>query len=306
MTEFDEYQGQEKGSALVEGLHRLRAIWERVLPGRWRADGATAAVVVFGQSHMKCLTRAWSTGTYRTQGRRLRHSFVLRGRKDFPSDSIVGRSATTGEDCIHPELARTLKEHAELNKGIETWLVSVVRGNDYNMLGLFDPDPPYDFVHPALPSLPVREDAPLVPYDAVKMRMAVYAERTRRFYKCLPREGVAGVLHLEAPPPIPSREQCERAVERVFLQRTIGAQKGARISPREFRLKLWQCQSDLNREICRETGVIYVSPPEEALDEEGYLRPEAWFGATHASKWYGAHALRKIERIIVEQGKAAT
>jgi hypothetical protein len=305
MAEFDdEFQGPEKASTFVEGLHRFRALWERIIPARWQAGGHSATpVMVFGQSHMKCLARAWSTGAYRPEGRRLRHSFVLRGRKDFPSDGIVVKSPATGEDAVHPQLARTLREHVERHKGINTWLVSVIRGNDYNMMGLFDPDPPYDFVHPDLPSLPVRDDAPLVPYDAVKKRMGVYADRTRRFYKCLPREGVAGVLHVEAPPPIPSREQCERAVERVFLQRTIGAQKNARISPREFRMKLWRCQSDLNRAICRETGVIYVSPPEEALDAEGYLLPEAWFGATHASKWYGVHLLRKIERMILEQSR---
>src|SRR5262249_11341835 len=129
-------------------------------------------------------------------------------------------------------------------------------------------------------------------------------ETLRRFYTCLPRRNIAGILHLEAPPPIPNERQCKTSIEGLLLHRHLGVRWNAEISPREFRMKLWKCQSDVNREICRQHGVVYVSPPEDALDAEGYLAPSAWWGATHGNAAYGALALRKIEATIGEIRRA--
>ena len=59
--------------------------------------------------------------------------------------------------------------------------------------------------------------------------------------------------------------------------------------------------SDVNRRICADSGVTYVTPPEEALDDRGYLLPMAWNGATHASAWYGALALDKIASVVADR-----
>ena len=277
----------------------FRRLWDRP------AHGAELQLVCFGQSHANTLRNAWWRGLYQPEQPGLHVQFLLRGRKKFPSDAIVSRSPETGEDAVHAGLARELERHARRTNGSsETWLLSVVRGNDYNVFGLFEPDPPFDFVHPALPDLPLRTDVPLVPYDAIRLRFQAAAQATRRFYRCLPRRDAAGVLHLEAPPPIPSEEQCRRSIELVLLKHALGRGRGVRISPREFRMKLWKCQSDASREVCRETDVIYVGPPEDALDHEGYLLPQAWLGATHASSWYGVLALKKIEALIAERRRS--
>ena len=287
----------------TERLRQSMASWLDPLRNRPSPDSRSHATTVFcfGQSNAVCLVRAWKRGLYRPDDQALDFKFLLWGPRKFPADSMVVPSPSSGADVIHPLLAHAFEEHGVLSGSTDAWLVSVVRGNAYNVYGLFEPNPPFDFVHPDMPALALRAGAQLLPYDAVRTMFSQAAESTRRFYKCLPRQNIAGVLHLEAPPPIPSEKQCQRSVEGVLLPRALGLPRGVQISPREFRMKLWRCQSDVNREICVQNDVIYVPPPEEALDEGGFLLPAAWWGATHASSWYGALALRKIEGVITER-----
>lgn len=276
-----------------EALRRRRVSFGRAPRG--------PAVFCFGQSHALSLRRAWKWGLYRPEHPPLRFKFLLCDNKVFPVQSLVVRSPSTGADSIYPPLRDAFDKHEAFSGSTETWLVSVVRGNDYNVFGLFEPDPPFDFLHPGLPDLPVRADAQRLPYDAVRLRFRHAAQPARRFYECLPRQNIAGVFHVEAPPPIPSLDQCRKAADQRLMKNALGLPKDAQISSPEFRMKLWQCQSDVNREICRETNVIYVGPPQEALDPQGYLVPAAWHGATHASAWYGALALRKIGAMIASR-----
>ena len=266
-----------------------------------RSPSQTVSVVVFGQSHALSLRAAWKRGLYRPDDRRVHCKFVLSGQKKFPSEEIVIRSPAGDADVLHPGLVRAFAKHHVLAGSMETWLVSIVRGNACNMFGLFEPDPPFDFVHPGAPELPVRADAQLLPYDAVRTIFSHYSRRTGSFFRCLPRQNITGILHIEAPPPIPDEKQVYRSVERILLRRVLGRSRDARISAREFRMKMWKTQSDVNRQVCAENNVIYVTPPEDTLDAEGYLLQKAWFGATHASAWYGALVLRKIEAVITKE-----
>jgi hypothetical protein len=225
----------------------------------------------------------------------LTFEFPLCGGKKF--DELV-ISLPNGTDGIHPQLESALKARGVWTASREIWLVSVVRGNTYNVHGLLELDQPFDFVHPGMPSLSIRRDAQLLPYDAVREVFRRNSHATRRFFRCLPRHNILGVLHLEAPPPIPDRDHCYNTVERLMLAKSLGRSENVRISPREFRMKLWRTQSDVTQEVCSENNVIYVTPPEQGLDEHGYLKPEGWHGATHGSTWYGALVLRKIESVI--------
>jgi hypothetical protein len=261
----------------------------------------STSILIFGQSHAMCLKAAWEKNLYRPLDSEISFQFPTVGTKKFDELVTVESDGTNG---IHSALRSELDACNAWNSPSDIWFVSVVRGNTYNVHGLLEPEQPYDFVQPSLAALPIRADVELLPYDAVREVFWRNAYNIRMLYKCLPRQNIKGILHLEAPPPIPSNEQCYVAVERAMLAKSLGRPEDVTVSAREFRLKLWKTQSDVMREVCLENNVIYVTPPNEAIDDEGYLKSEAWDGATHASAWYGALALRKIEKCIAAGGES--
>jgi hypothetical protein len=288
---------------ILEAFGSWEARFRGHAPARHRHT-QTTSVFCFGESHTISLRRAWKRGLYRPGDPSLHFSFRIADNKHIRANRILVHSPATGEKTIGPELEQAFHECTDRPGSSEAWFVSTVGGNVYNIYGLFEPDPPFDFVHPELPTLPVRKDAQLVPYGAVKAIFSRAAERTRRFYRCLPRLNVAGIVHVEAPPPIADEEQCRRSIDQRVMKKALKLPKDVRISSPEFRLKLWMCQSDVHRDICREQGVIYVAPPAEALDAQGYLVPAGWHGATHASAWYGSLTLKKVEGMILERKRA--
>jgi hypothetical protein len=256
----------------------------------------TRTVCLFGQSHVACLRRAYNYSRY-VPSKGFNVKFILTDKKRFPNNELVVFGGPDGQ-MIHPSLTEAFQQHDVHSGATETWLVSVVRGNDYNFFGLLEPDPVFDFIHPDLPDLPLRTDAQLVPYAVIKDKFVEKAEIARRFYRLLPRQGIAGVLHIESPPPIPNERQIRRAVDTKFLIKMHGRSKSVGISSPEFRMKLFRCQSDVMREVCADTHVVYVTAPAETLDEHGYLKKRAWQGATHGSSWYGRYMMQKIEAVI--------
>jgi hypothetical protein len=279
---------------------------EALLRGRLRSRTANAVVYCFGQSHAIALRRAWKRGLYRAERRALHFEFLLCDNKEFPVSEVVTKSPITGADVVCPQLELAFQTHGVCAGSREVWLLSMSHTNACNVYGLFEPDPVFDFVHPEMKTLPIRPDAPLVPYEAVRRRFVQAATGLNRLFKCLPRQHVAGVIHLEGPPPNPDRHYCLKSLDQAMLRTALGHNRSVPISSPQFHMKLWRCQSEVHRQICLSNDVIYVTPPGEALDDEGYLLPMARSGATHASAWYGALALRKIERVITERRAATT
>lgn len=260
---------------------------------------------VFGESHAACLQHAWEQRRFRPDSPALDFKFILTSHTAFRGDSLTAPSDQESIDAIHPELANAFEQYGVMLGSTEAWLVSVVGGTNFNVIGLFEPEPLFDFIHPDAPDLPLREGVPMMPYDLVMSQFREEASHTYRLLAALPRKKIAGILHLEGPPPIPSHRQIAKSLEHALLRKCLKRHEAVPISSRELRLKLWKCQCDANREACAQANVLYVTPPEEAIDEEGYLRPKAWLGATHASAWYGALALKKIERLVASERRRA-
>lgn len=68
-----------------------------------------------------------------------------------------------------------------------------------------------------------------------------------------------------------------------------------RLSPENFRLKVWKVQTMALQKLAREWGIELMLPPEEALDQNGFLaRPYYADDATHANGEYGALLIKKM------------
>ena len=67
------------------------------------------------------------------------------------------------------------------------------------------------------------------------------------------------------------------------------------ISPRHLRYKIWRLHSDIVALVCAENGIDYLTHPPQAVDDEGFLRPEFSRDGIHANEAYGALQLRQMQ-----------
>ena len=68
------------------------------------------------------------------------------------------------------------------------------------------------------------------------------------------------------------------------------------LPPPRLRLQLYQAQTDVYRRMADDFGAPFVSPPPEAVAEDGFLRPEFCRpnDPTHANELYGRLVLDQI------------
>ena len=95
----------------------------------------------------------------------------------------------------------------------------------------------------------------------------------RRHLRTLP-------IYFIAPPlPIPSERQIHDNAE-IF---NFSVQ---RLEDPYLRLKIFHLYCHYLEEVCREAGVLYIPPNNQAGDAEGFLLEEYWLAATHAKTGY--------------------
>ena len=69
------------------------------------------------------------------------------------------------------------------------------------------------------------------------------------------------------------------------------------LTPPRVRLKLWALMQRQMKSVAKDFGLSYVQVPQEAQDEDGFLKEEYWAGdVSHANRAYGDLFLSKIER----------
>jgi hypothetical protein len=170
-------------------------------------------------------------------------------------------------------------------------MVTVLGGNEHNILGLVRHPRPFDFVLPEQEDLPLDEGAEILPYQLV-------VETVRRQIKVYKLLRVLRDLHngpmveVESPPPVPSADHIH-AYPKTFADEI----NNRGVASRFLRYKLWRVRSVLVREFCETIGVEFLRVPSEALDAEGMLLPEGWNAdPTHGNAWYGSCILRALDQ----------
>jgi hypothetical protein len=69
------------------------------------------------------------------------------------------------------------------------------------------------------------------------------------------------------------------------------------ISPRHVRYKVWRLHSEIVAGVCADNDIGYVGHPPQAVDAEGFLRPEFSRDGIHANSQYGALQLRQMQEV---------
>jgi hypothetical protein len=154
------------------------------------------------------------------------------------------------------------------------------------------PAPPFDFVLPAEPDLPVAKGAEIVPYDAVQESLRrCFQPRIdvlRRIADLTPER----LVQVELPPPAPDRWLGE------WLENLRSEPKVAHeLPPRFVRYKLWRTASQIFREEADKLGGRFVDHPPEAVDGEGFMRDELVLNINHGNVAFGALLLARMRQL---------
>lgn len=155
-----------------------------------------------------------------------------------------------------------------------------IGGNEHNIRFLTADPRPFDFIHPAWPS--VEPGRQVIPAREMAAVMRGLVERTLLVTRLIAAELPKAELHyLPPPPPIPSDEYLRANTEGFF--KFEGGVEAASV-----RLKLHALYMDILRDFCGKTGIRLIPPVAEHLDDQGFLSAPYWQGATHATSAYYA------------------
>lgn len=177
-------------------------------------------------------------------------------------------------------------------------LISLMGGNQHQILGLVQHQVPFDLFIDAADARPPAgiECIPLQAFRDI-FRTALRGKDWTRLSRI--REGVrCPVFHMAPPPPKEDAAHIGRRHETAF----VGGILDRGISPAPLRLKLWVLQVDVLRELGAEMGIGVLPPPEGSQTAEGFLKPEYYANdATHGNTAYGALVLEAAERLALGQ-----
>lgn len=170
--------------------------------------------------------------------------------------------------------------------------VASIGGNAHNFLGLLEWSPPFDFYMDGFNESPAN-GAVIIPYEAVRRRMfnVLYSSdftMLRALFNDVKNVGV----HVQSPPPVKSREIVRNSLDKVILDQNPLAS----ISDPWLRLKLWHVHSSCYEELCNSYNVPYLKAPFQALDADGFLRPELVDpkSSVHANAEYGKLVAKQL------------
>jgi len=167
---------------------------------------------------------------------------------------------------------------------------SFVGGIRYLSLGAVGHPQPFDFVLPADPTLPLDPDAEVVPCVAVREKMAQDDMRHLSALDRIVEVADGEVYQFESPPPPPQAWLEEKRAEKRRAEELD-------LPPAFVRLKLWRLYSEIVQEATERAGAHFVPHPEEAVDDEGFLKEGFSKNPTHANSRYGALVLDQLRSL---------
>jgi hypothetical protein len=170
-------------------------------------------------------------------------------------------------------------------------LVSMVGGNQYNSLGLIQHPTPFDV---AIGSYD--DKCELIPYGLlyktfyVGMKGNDFQRITDIIGSCRSR-----IIHIPAPPPKEDEEHILTKPESDFVKNGIAT---FGVTPARTRLKLWEMQMTVSKDLCHEIGIEFINYPDFAINERGFLKEEFYGSdATHANDKCGEQVLAFIQKL---------
>lgn len=168
--------------------------------------------------------------------------------------------------------------------------ISMVGGNDHNILGLLQPQRSFDFILPEEPELPMEPGSECQTYGYVLASLKQLMSSTFSLLRAARAAVPDSMVQLEPPPPISDNEYIRKNLD----EHIFDARPELSVSSPLLRYKLWRAHSELMRETCAGLGIRYVNVPTNALSEGRFLRADLYANPTHANGLYGEMLLSQV------------
>lgn len=171
-------------------------------------------------------------------------------------------------------------------------VLSFIGGTKHVQLGLLrqmdDPsEPPFDFVLPEAPRLPLDSGTEVIPFDGVRELIRREFRRRIRLITRVASLAPGRVIQFGPPPPV-----SDRWLEPFLQKQNVNA---TTLPNRLLRWKLWRVTVALFRQHAVECGARFVDCPPEALDADGFMRDELVRNVTHGNVEFGRLLLAQAQ-----------
>lgn len=121
---------------------------------------------------------------------------------------------------------------------------------------------------------------------------------------------IGKLVVIPPPPPHQSNEAIKQKILdevafRQFIDRCGIDSNSLNIINKNLRMKLWKIYADVYKEITDSYGAHFLTPPNSTLDDSGFLLPNYFQNATHASGDYGRKVLDQLWTYSQDESVAA-
>ena len=191
-----------------------------------------------------------------------------------------------------PDIGSTLKDKDEN----ASFVISTIAGNAHNIVGLIESIPTFDFDLPGNTKNQC-SNRQLLPFNLVYDSMyetmngdLQVLEACNNLFKIID-------CHVESPPPLKDEKLVKSLLDSFFIDNF----PDAKIADPYIRLKLHNVHSMIFREKCVSLGIKWLPYPPDAVDNEGFLKPEfsAANSCTHGNDNYGDLVVNQILKILL-------
>lgn len=264
------------------------------------SKGGVLALLV-GHSHATCMVAAMRRKLFPAVTSDVAFRIVGHGSKAFPGGLVL--EDQNRNRIANPVVISAIDRAFAEARGRKVWLVSVIGGNAANRMAIFSSGPAVDFLLPDEAPRSRSPGAQWVPYDAIEASMANQLKSFSEFLELLPRDKLAGVAHLEGPPPCMSNDFVYSHLP-VAARQIVNASGTVHLSPEsiaapDLRHRLWLCQVRSTRLIVERRSDLYIPPPQLAMDATGHRLIETCSDACHGTPEYGAMALLQVTQALI-------
>lgn len=184
-------------------------------------------------------------------------------------------SISPGFKVLLESIDRTVKNH----------LFVFMAGEEHYHLGLSEHVQNIDFEIPWRVDLGLQTGKQIIPYDVIESQISVYLKKSFMNFvairRLLPNVLIYNVL---CPPPI-------------ILSNQISIDNVLRSSNHNdfIRLKYYIVYSEILTKFTQKLGLLLVSPPSEAVGENGFLKPSYAKDSIHGNIHYGEAVISQIK-----------